>query len=127
MQCPQCWQYATECSNVLHMSDDRASRAELVQRARRFIQFAGRVPRTEHLSLAPDDAAWELLEQVLDADAIPLMESFDVERAARLAEVMTADPELTVAGMSPWTVQDVLSAALGRGLEAMEQQYQVRP
>jgi hypothetical protein len=41
-------------------------RIELVVRAREFIRAHGQVPRTEALSLNPDQAAWDLLGQVLD-------------------------------------------------------------
>jgi hypothetical protein len=44
----------------------RPSRTETLLRARRFIQAAGQVPRTEDLSANPGEAAWELLAQVLD-------------------------------------------------------------
>jgi hypothetical protein len=43
------------------------------------------------------------------------------ERAARLAEVLTADPVTTDPDDQPWTVQDVIIVALGRGLVAMEE------
>jgi hypothetical protein len=40
-----------------------------------------------------------------------------VERAAKLAEVMTADPDMG----EPWTVGDVLAMALMHGLQFMEE------
>ncbi|HEY1344781.1 MAG TPA: hypothetical protein VGF54_07350 [Streptosporangiaceae bacterium] len=43
----------------------------------------------------------------------------DAERATALAEAMTADPALP----GGWTAEGVISAALGRGLAAMEAQY----
>lgn len=46
-----------------------------------------------------------------------------LERAARLAELMTADPEAAGLGDEPWTVQDVVNVALLRGLDALEYQY----
>ena len=67
------------------------------------------------------------LGQVLaaDADRPPAMIVLPshAERATRLAEVMTADPLLTPPGEPAWTAEDVLSAAAGRGLAAMEAQY----
>jgi hypothetical protein len=68
-----------------------------------------------------------LLGQVLDvlgerqgeAEVLPSR----LERATQLAEAMTADPVLTRPGDAPWTVQDVISAALGRGLAALEDLY----
>jgi hypothetical protein len=44
-------------------------------------------------------------------------------RAAALAPLMTADPDATVPGDFAWTVQEVLAAALGRGLDALEAAY----
>jgi hypothetical protein len=40
-------------------------RTEVLTRAREFIRAHGQVPRTEGLPLNPDQAAWQLLEQVL--------------------------------------------------------------
>jgi hypothetical protein len=42
-----------------------------------------------------------------------------IERAAQLAEAMTAQEDSD----NEWTVQDVINVALGRGLDAMEQLY----
>jgi hypothetical protein len=56
------------------------------------------------------------------APAVTLLPS-DAERVAALAEAMTADPLLTPPGEPGWTVEDVIAAALGRGLAAMEAQY----
>jgi hypothetical protein len=49
--------------------------------------------------------------------------SADFERAERLAAAMTADPVTTPPGDPGWTAKDVLIAAVGRGLAAMEKQY----
>jgi len=46
----------------------------------------------------------------------------DIDRARELAAAMTADP-IAGRGENPWTVQEVLGVALGRGLEALEQRY----
>lgn len=46
----------------------------------------------------------------------------DVERAARLADAMNADPE-TSRDDHPWTVTDVIGVVLERGLTGMEQTY----
>jgi hypothetical protein len=46
----------------------------------------------------------------------------DIELARQLAEAMNADPEASRDG-HPWTVQDVLGVALGRGLERLVQSY----
>jgi hypothetical protein len=46
-----------------------------------------------------------------------------IQRATRLAEALTSDPEVTGDGDGPWTAQDVLSVALLRGLEVMELQH----
>jgi hypothetical protein len=51
---------------------------------------------------------------------VPVL-SADAERAVVLADVMTADPEVNQEGV--WTVQDVLDAALRRGLDALEETY----
>jgi hypothetical protein len=47
----------------------------------------------------------------------------NVERATKLAEALTANPDVTRPGDSAWTVQDVVNTALARGLDAMEQTY----
>jgi hypothetical protein len=52
------------------------------------------------------------------ADNVTVLAS-QLAQAARLAEVMTASPELS----EPWTVQDVLNVALSRGLHEMERLY----
>jgi hypothetical protein len=54
--------------------------------------------------------------------AVPVLPK-EAARAAALAEAMTADPVLTPPGEPAWTAEDVLSAAVGRGLQAMEAQY----
>lgn len=48
-----------------------------------------------------------------------------VERAAELTRWMTADPELNGPGDGggEWAVQDVITAAVGQGLDALEQLY----
>jgi hypothetical protein len=48
-----------------------------------------------------------------------------LERAARLAEVMTAAEAETNPDIrdDPWTVQDVINVALARSLAAMEETY----
>lgn len=46
-----------------------------------------------------------------------------IGRAARLAEVMTADPEASGFTDEKWTASDVLNVALLRGLDALEHQY----
>jgi len=48
-----------------------------------------------------------------------------IERAATLGRWMTADPELDRPedGGGEWTVQDVITAALDHGLDALEQLY----
>ena len=46
-----------------------------------------------------------------------------LERATRLAEVMSADPVLSRPGDPEWTVQHVIDAAIRRGLDAMEVSY----
>jgi hypothetical protein len=46
-------------------------RTEVLMRAREFIRASGQVPRTEGLPLNPDQAAWQLLEQVLDLAGVP--------------------------------------------------------
>ena len=46
-----------------------------------------------------------------------------IDRAARLIEAMTADPATTDPGDDPWTVEDVIAAALARGLDALEKTY----
>jgi hypothetical protein len=48
-----------------------------------------------------------------------------VERAATLRRWMTADPELDAPedGGGEWTVQDVITAALDQGLDALERLY----
>lgn len=46
-----------------------------------------------------------------------------VEQAARLAEVLNADPQATEPGDEPWTAQDVINVALLRGLAQLEQVY----
>lgn len=49
--------------------------------------------------------------------------AYDIERAAQLAQVMTADPDATRGDDRPWTVHDVLGIALSHGLDALEQRY----
>jgi hypothetical protein len=46
-----------------------------------------------------------------------------VGRAARLAEVMTADHLANDPAVPAWTVQDVLDIALANGLDALEKRY----
>jgi len=48
-----------------------------------------------------------------------------IERAVRLAEAITADPNATHHGDGAWTAQDVINVALARGLDALEQTYPV--
>jgi hypothetical protein len=45
------------------------------------------------------------------------------ERASRLAAAMTADLVATAPGDGEWTVQDVISVAIDRGLRVMEGTY----
>jgi hypothetical protein len=51
------------------------------------------------------------------------LDELAVDRAARLAQVMTADPEASGLGDEKWTTQDVVNVALLRGLDALELQY----
>lgn len=46
-----------------------------------------------------------------------------IKQAARIAEAMTADPGATGNGDPAWDAQDVLNAAVTRGLDALEQSY----
>jgi hypothetical protein len=65
----------------------------------------------------------QVLAAIADAPpAVPVLPA-EAARAAALAQAMTADPVLTPPGEPAWTVEDVLSAAAGRGLQAMEAQY----
>jgi hypothetical protein len=56
--------------------------------------------------------------------SVTVLRSF-VERAAKLAPVITADPNATNLNEDDgkWTPQDVINVALSRGLDALEQQY----
>ena len=46
-----------------------------------------------------------------------------ISRAARLAEAMTDSPDATPTQDAGWTVEDVITVAIGRGLDALERQY----
>ena len=46
----------------------------------------------------------------------------DIELAGKLADAMNANPEAS-RRVHPWTVQDVIGVAIGRGLEALVQHY----
>jgi 2-phospho-L-lactate guanylyltransferase (CobY/MobA/RfbA family) len=52
-----------------------------------------------------------------------LISDSQIQRAAKIAEAMTADPDATGQGDAPWDAQDVLNAAITRGLDALEQAY----
>jgi hypothetical protein len=51
------------------------------------------------------------------------LDELAVGRAARLAEVMTADPEASGLAGEKWATEDVVNVALLRGLDALESQY----
>jgi hypothetical protein len=59
----------------------------------------------------------------MDAELPVTVDPSAVRRAARLAGVITADPHATHHGDGAWTAADVINVALGRGLDALEQQY----
>lgn len=46
-----------------------------------------------------------------------------LDRAAKLAQAITAAPLATTSGDDAWTVQDVLNVALGRGMDQLEKLY----
>lgn len=46
-----------------------------------------------------------------------------LDRAAKLAKAMDADPVTADALGADWTVQDVLNVAISRGLAALEKTY----
>jgi hypothetical protein len=52
----------------------------------------------------------------------------DIQRAERIAQAMNTAPEMK-RDDHPWTMQDVIGAALDRGLTAMTQTYiwEVKP
>jgi hypothetical protein len=52
-----------------------------------------------------------------------LLPSSLIERAAKLAPVMTADVHATDDSDPEWTALDVINVALGRGLDALEREY----
>jgi hypothetical protein len=54
-----------------------------------------------------------------------LISDSQIERAAKIAEAMTADQEATGHGDAPWDAQDVLNAAVARGLAALEKAYRL--
>ena len=51
------------------------------------------------------------------------LQATDLERAAKIAEAMTANPGSAHLDGRPWTAEEVIGVAIDRGIDTMEQRY----